>query len=172
MAYSERRTQQTLAVMRICMGLMFLGAGWYKIFRPEFAWPEFLQRLEVAIRGGALDFYQPLLLNFVVLHPRVITAVMGATELFVGIGLLLGLAVRPVALVGMFYTLNLMCATFFSPGPHAPFSALIAGQVEHFAVLFLLFIFAIAHAGETWGLGALYHGSRAPESASRASAAS
>ena len=160
MAYSEKRTQQTLAVMRIVMGLMFLASGWYKVFTPQIYWQNFLDQVQSWVRGPAVDFYQPFLLNVVIDHPRVFASLIGMTELFLGVGLLLGLAVRPVALIGMLYMLNLMCATIFAPGPHAPMGAYVGAQVEHLATFFLLATFAIAHAGETWGLGALYHHSR------------
>src|SRR5438477_10699380 len=108
MAYSDLRLRKTLALIRILTGILFLSASIHKISSWEFAKIEFPDFVWGAIHGGAASFYADFLSSVVAQHPSRWAAVVASTELFIGFGLVLGLAVRPVSVVGMSYTVNLM----------------------------------------------------------------
>lgn len=158
MAYSHARLRKTLALVRIVTGAVFLVFGASKISSLEFARVGFPQFLWDATHGAALGFYGSFLQSLGVSHSAAKFAVLvGFVELFIGIGLLLGLVVRPIALLGMVYTVNLMLATWMTPGPDQPLWRYLEPQMGHVTLFFLFLLFGIGHAGENWGLGALYH---------------
>jgi uncharacterized membrane protein YphA (DoxX/SURF4 family) len=162
MAYSDLRLRKTLALIRIFTGILFLSAGIHKISSWEFAKIEFPDFVWGAIHGGAASFYADFLSNVVAQHPSRWAALVASTELFMGIGLVLGLAVRPVSVVGMSYTVNLMLATWNVAGANdGPWR--YADNPSHLVLTFFLFLlFGIGHAGESWGVGSLYHRRRRP----------
>jgi uncharacterized membrane protein YphA (DoxX/SURF4 family) len=155
MAYSHARLRKTLALVRILTGVVFLVMGQYKISSLEFARVGFPQFLAEAVQGRAVSFYGSLLSGIHRTSPFAVT--LGLMEMFIGVGLVLGLAVRPISLLGMFYMVNLMLATWMTPGPDAPLWAYLQGEFGYLCVFFLFLLFGIGHAGENWGLGAVYH---------------
>ncbi len=164
MAYSHARLRKTLALVRIITGVIFVVFGTYKISSMEFARVRFPQFLYDVSHGAAVSVYGSVLnsLGFW-LNPGKYALLVGFTELFIGIGLLLGLVVRPIALLGMMYAVNLMLATWMAPGPDQPLWRYLDGQMRHIALFLLFLLFGMGHAGETWGLGALYHRRRLRE---------
>ena len=93
-------------------------------------------------------------------RPGWFAVLVGMIELFLGIALVLGLATRPACFLGMAYILNKMAITWY-PGTHHfglyEYMDVHGGQ---FTMLCLFLLFAVGHAGETWGLGAIYHHQR------------
>src|SRR4051812_24613608 len=112
MAYSHSRLRKTLAVARIMTGLVFLSVGTFKVSSIEFAKTIFPDFLESGIRGGAVTWIRPVLEWITSYGPARIGVAIGFVELFIGIGLILGLAVGPAALVGMLYSAGLFLAAF------------------------------------------------------------
>src|SRR3954470_4933524 len=161
MAYSHSRLRKTLAVARIMTGLVFLSVGTFKVSSIEFAKTIFPDFLESGIRGGAVTWIRPVLEWITSYGPARIGVAIGFVELFIGIALVLGLAVRPAALVGMLYSAGLFLATF----DQAPTTPSMLQSAEHqFRNLFPFVVFlllGVGHAGETWGLGSVYHRHRA-----------
>ena len=161
MAYSHSRLRKTLALVRILTGIVFVCVGTYKVSSIEFAKTVFPEFLDNAIRGGAVSWVRPFLEWIVSYGPARICVVIGFVELFVGIALVFGLAVRPAALVGMLYSAGLFLSTF----DQAPATPSMMQSAEHqFRNLFPFLVFlmlGVGHAGETWGLGAVYHRRRA-----------
>lgn len=157
MAYTHTRLRNTLALVRIGFGLLFIDMGWYKVNSVQFARIDFPQFLYDAIGGSAIDFYGRFLSNYV-LHNATKWAVgIGFLELTLGVALVLGALTRLVSLVGMFYMVNLALATWYQPAPGEPLYHYPDEQIRH-AVPFLIFlILGIGHAGENLGLGSLYH---------------
>lgn len=156
MAYSHVRLRKTLALVRMVTGAIFLLLGSYKISSMEFARVGFPQFLWEATHGGAVGFYGSLL-ETLAQNSSKYAVLVGFVELFIGIGLLLGLVVRPIALLGMAYMVNLMLATWFMPGPDQPFCRYLSGQMSHISLFLLFLLLGIGRAGENWGLGSLYH---------------
>ncbi len=157
MAYSHSRLRKTLALVRIVTGIVFVSVGAYKVTSLDFAklmFPDFLQD---AIQGAAVSWVRPILEWIVSYGPARVAVMIGFLELFIGIALVLGLTVRPAALLGMLYSIGLFLATW-NPAPEAP--SMLQSAEHQFRNLFPFFVFlllGVGHAGETWGLGALYH---------------
>ncbi len=157
MAYSHARLRNTLALVRIGTGLLFCDLGWYKISSLDFARVDFPQFLFYAIQGSAIDFYGKFLTAYVLPSAGKWAVAVGFLELFIGVGLVLGLAVRPICLLGMFYMVNLLLATWYQPSPAEPLWNYPDEQWRHVIPFLIFLILGIGHAGENWGLGALYH---------------
>lgn len=157
MAYSHARLRNTLALVRILTGATFVVFGSYKISSMQFARVGFPQFLWDATRSGAFRFYAGFLESVVWQNPGKYAVLVGFVELFIGIGLLLGLVVRPISILGMVYMVNLMLATWMAPGPDEPLWRYLDGQMQHIALFCLFLLFFMGRAGENWGLGALYH---------------
>jgi uncharacterized membrane protein YphA (DoxX/SURF4 family) len=157
MPYTHARLRNTLAVVRIATGLLFLDASWYKVTSVQYARVDFTQFVWMAMHGGGFAFYGKFLEAFVWPYSTKVAVLVGFTELFIGVGLVLGLAVRPVCALGMVYMLNLMAATWYQPALGEPMWNFPDEQLRY-AVPFLLFVLMfIGRAGENWGLGTLYH---------------
>jgi len=157
MAYSHSRLRKTLAAIRILTGVVFLFAAAHKISSWEFAKIEFPQFVWDATHGAAVGFYGDFLGSFIWQHPSGYAALVAFTELFIGVGLVLGLAVRPVSLVGMLYSVNFMLATWNAPGANEPTWRHLDNASKLILLFFLFLLFGVGHAGENWGLGSLYH---------------
>jgi uncharacterized membrane protein YphA (DoxX/SURF4 family) len=157
MAYSHARLRKCLALVRIVTGATFLVFGSYKISSMEFARVGFPQFLWDATHGSAVGFYASLLNTIVSNNMSKYAVLVGFVELFIGIGLLLGLVVRPIAVLGMLYSVNLILATWMAPGADQPLWRHLDGEMRHIALFLLFLLFGVGHAGENWGLGALYH---------------
>jgi uncharacterized membrane protein YphA (DoxX/SURF4 family) len=161
MAYSHSRLRKTLAFARILTGVVFVSVGTFKVSSMEFAKAIFPDFLDNGIHGGAVSWFRPLLEWIVSYGPARIGVLIGFVELFIGIAMVLGLAVRPAALVGMLYSAGLFLSTF----DQAPTMPSMLQSAEHqFRNLFPFLVFlllGVGHAGETWGLGSLYHHHRA-----------
>ncbi len=157
MAYSHLRLRNVLALVRMLSGCLFLFTGAHKIWSWEFAGIEFPKFMWNAVHGTAVGFYGNFLNSFVWNYPSRYAVLVALTELCIGVGLLLGLAVRPVSLLGMIYVANLMLATWMAPGPDQPIWRYLDNETKLIALFFLFLLFGIGHAGENWGLGALYH---------------
>jgi uncharacterized membrane protein YphA (DoxX/SURF4 family) len=161
MAYSHSRLRKTLALVRIATGIALLYAGGYKVSSLEFARSVFPDYLDAGLRGGAADWVQPILAWMLHFGPGRIAVTMGFVELFIGVSLVLGLVVRPACALGMVY----MGFLWLSAWNQVPGSvAVLRSGAFDFRNLFPLLLFltlGIGHAGETWGLGALYHRHRA-----------
>lgn len=161
MAYSHSRLRKTLAIVRIGTGLVFVMTGAFKVSSLEFGREMLPAILDKALRGGAVSWVYPLLEGIRSYGPGRVGVAIGFLELFIGIALILGLAVRLAALVGMIYTAVLALATW-NQVDTAP-SMLQNGdhQFRNLFPLAIMLLLGVGHAGETWGLGAVYHRRRA-----------
>jgi uncharacterized membrane protein YphA (DoxX/SURF4 family) len=73
-------------------------------------------------------------------------------ESLIGICLLLGLWVRPAAVVGFLFLLNLILAAWWEPGHGAPLWRYFGARLDTLPLMLLLIIFYVADAGRVWGL--------------------
>jgi uncharacterized membrane protein YphA (DoxX/SURF4 family) len=161
MAYSHSRLRKTLALVRMLTGAVFVFVGMFKVSSLEFARVFFPQFLEDGIQGAAVSWVRPILEWIVSFSAGRVGVRIGFLELFIGIALLLGLAVRPAALLGMMYSLGLFFATW-NQAPQTP--SMLQSAEHQFRNLFPFLVFlllGVGHAGETWGLGSVYHHHRA-----------
>ena len=160
--YSNVRLRKSLALVRILAGLVFVWMGAYKVSSLDFVSTVFPDFLDSAIHGGAATWMRPLFHTIMATSVGKVGVLIGLSELFIGIALLLGLAVRPACFVGMLYSFGLLAATW-NPVEGGP-ATMLRTAAHHYRNLFPLLVFwllAAGHAGETWGLGALYHHHRA-----------
>ena len=155
MKYSEKRLRRALALFRILFGCVYLCYGYEKLFDPIFFENGFMQRLsywETSVAPGYTWVWQIL-----ATHPSRWAVFFGTVEMFLGVALLLGLATRPACLVGMAYTLHFFALTWYpddTPFYFWRFLELHLGQITLFAVFLFM---GLGHAGDIWGLGAIYH---------------
>ena len=112
MAYSHSRLRKTLAVVRVITGVVFVSIGAFKVSSLEFDRMFFPEFLDSAVAGGAVTWFRPVVAWISSFGPVRIGVALGFVELFIGIALILGLAVRPASLVGMIYMGALFLATF------------------------------------------------------------
>ena len=157
MAYSHSRLRKMLALVRILTGGVFVSVGMFKVTSLEFARVIFPSFLDSGMQGGAVEWVRPALEWIVSFGAGKIGDTIGFIELFIGIAMVLGLAVRPAALVGMLYSVGLFLGTW-NQAVSTP--SMLQNAEHQFRNLFPFLIFlllGIGHAGETWGLGALYH---------------
>ncbi len=157
MPYTHARLRNALALVRIATGLVFLDVAWYKISSVEFARVDFVQFLWGAMHGGAVGWFGRFLETFVWPNPTKAAVTIGFLEMFIGIGLVLGLLVRPVCAVGVVYMVSLMLATWHQSALGEPMWNFPDEQLRYIIPFFLFLLLAIGHAGENFGLGALYH---------------
>ena len=157
MAYSHSRLRKSLAVVRVLTGVLFLFAAAHKISSWEFAKIEFPQFVWEADHGAAVGFYGDFLGSVAGQHLAGYAALVAFIELFIGVGLTLGLAVRPISILGSVYMVHLMLATWNVPGPNEPMWRYLDHGGKLIALLFLFVLFGFGHAGENLGLGSLYH---------------
>jgi uncharacterized membrane protein YphA (DoxX/SURF4 family) len=150
-----------LAIVRVLTGIVFVSIGLFKVSSMEFAKVIFPDFLESGIRGGSVAWLRPVLEWIMSFGPGRVGITIGFVELFIGIAMFLGLAVRPASLVGMLYSAGL----FFATWNQAPTTPSMLQSAEHqFRNLFPFLVFlllGVGHAGETWGVGSLYHHRRA-----------
>jgi thiosulfate dehydrogenase [quinone] large subunit len=145
---ADTRNTYALAVLRIAVGVFFLIFGQYKVFGTEFTLHGGFQFwINKFLEGGAYPFMVPVLRGFVWPAATVLAFLTAYGELAIGIGLVLGVLVRPASVGGLL----LMIALFFSsdyPGAHAAFWQYFGASLSHsvFALCFVTFLAGRADA--------------------------
>lgn len=157
MPYTHARLRNALALVRIGTGLVFVDLAWYKISSVEFARVDFLQFLWAAMHGGAVTWFGKFLESFIWPNATKTAVVLGFVEMAIGVGLVLGLIVRPICFVGAGYMATLVLATWHQSALAEPLWIFPNEALRYIIPLFVFVLLAIGHAGENWGLGALYH---------------
>ena len=143
---------KTVAAVRIATSVFFLLFGEYKVAGPEFAHSGFQTYLQDYVASSAVSFYRPVLSGLVLPHAVFFGYVVGIVELLIGISLLVGLWVRPACIVGVLFLVNMVLATWWTPGHGVPFWRYFGNELEHIPLLLLLTVFYAADAGQVWGL--------------------
>ncbi len=143
---------KTIAGVRIATSLFFLFFGEYKVSGPGFAHGGFQKYLQDYIANSAVSFYRPVLSGLVLPHAVFFGYVVGIVELLIGMGLLLGLWVRPACILGVLFLLNLTLAAWWDPGQDAPLWRYFGARLDTLPLLLLLLVFYAADAGRVWGL--------------------
>jgi uncharacterized membrane protein YphA (DoxX/SURF4 family) len=138
--------------VRIATSIFFLLFGEYKVAGPGFAHGGFQTYLHDYSASTAVSFYRPFLVYIVLPHAVVFAYMVGVTELFIGISLLLGLWVRPSCLLGIVFLLNLTLASWWDAGHGVPVWRYFGARLDTLPLLLLLVIFFAADAGKVWGL--------------------
>jgi len=146
---------KTIAGVRIATSAFFLLFGEYKVAGPAFAHGGFQTYLHDYITTTSVSFYRPVLSGLVLPHAVFFGYVVGVVELLIGISLLLGLWVRPAAVLGVLFLLNLTLAAWWEPGHGVPVWRYFGARLDTLPLLLLLVIFFASNAGRVWGLDAL-----------------
>ena len=148
----ENRNERALAFLRIGVGIFFLIFGEYKVFGRQFTLGGGFQMwINRFLEGGVYPFMAPVLRGFVLPHATLIAFAVAYGEFCIGLGLVLGVLVRPASVGG----LALMLAMLFSadyPGAHAAFWQYFGASLDHsiFALCFAAFL--IGRADEVWSV--------------------
>jgi uncharacterized membrane protein YphA (DoxX/SURF4 family) len=152
MATTPPALPRTIAGVRIATSVFFLLFGEYKLAGPGFAHGGFQRYLHDYITSTALGFYRPVLSALVLPHAVFFGYTVGVVESLIGVCLLLGLWVRPAAVVGFLFLLNLTLAAWWEPGHAAPLWRYFGARLDTLPLMLLLIIFYAADAGRVWGL--------------------
>ena len=142
---------KTIAFARIATGFLFFLFGEYKVASPAFAHGDFQKYLQGYIQGEAVSFYRPFLQHIVLPHAVFFGYMVGVLELAVAVSLIAGLWVRGGSIVGVLFMLNLLLASWWSPGHGAAFWRYFGAELDTIPLIFLFLIFFAADAGQTWG---------------------
>lgn len=146
----QNRNTRALAFLRIGVGILFLIFGEYKVIGTQFTLGGGFQFwINKFLEGGVYPFMEPVLRGFVLPHATLIAFLVAYGEFCIGIGLVLGILVRPASVGG----LALMLAMIFSadyPGANAAFWQYFGASLDHsvFALCFVAFL--IGHSDEVW----------------------
>jgi thiosulfate dehydrogenase [quinone] large subunit len=149
---SQPANARALAFLRICVGILFLIFGQYKVFGTQFTWHGGFQFwINKFLEDGAYPFMVPVLRGFVLPHATAIAFLVAYGELAIGLALTLGLLVRPASAFGLLYMLSLLFSANY-PGAHAPLWQYFGASLDH-SVLALCFVaFLIGDASVEWSL--------------------
>jgi len=97
------RNNHALALLRIGVGILFLIFGQYKVFGTAFTLHGGFQFwINKFLEGGAYPFMAPILRGFVLAHATSIAFLVAYGELAIGLALVLGVLVRPLASAAWF----------------------------------------------------------------------
>ena len=139
-----------MALGRIGVGIIFLFFGEYKVVNGQFAHEGYTKWVSGFVQESAVSFYKPFL-KFTLQHHVLFGYTVGWVELLIGISMVLGLWVRPFAIIAAIFMLQLVLATWNLPAGTASWRY-AANELEHIPMLFLFLIFFVHGAGETLGL--------------------
>jgi uncharacterized membrane protein YphA (DoxX/SURF4 family) len=147
-----------LALLRVVVGAWFLKAVWTKLAL-GLAWgvlpyptvsPRFVgfhpKRVAEFAAGNPIGWYKDFLEQTVLPNAALFATLQTWGEVAVGIGLMLGLATRLTALVGLYLAVNFGLATQWMSSGQQGFHVLLVTS---------MIIFIGAGAGRAWGLDAL-----------------
>src|ERR1700741_1499663 len=105
----HRGNERALAFLRICVGILFLIFGQYKVFGTQFTLHGGFQFwINKFLEGGAYPFMAPVLRSFVLPHATLIAFLVAYGELAIGLALALGILVRSASLCGIVFMLTLL----------------------------------------------------------------
>lgn len=150
-----RHPERWLAALRIGVGLWFLkgiltkvsftlAGGFVPFLEANVRWTRVMP---IIVNNFAsehpVEWYGAFLVDTVVANPELFANLTALGETAVGVGLLLGIATRPVALLGLFIMANYGLANYWTGFSQQGFHALL--------VLCML-AFAVAGAGRVWGM--------------------
>jgi len=146
------RNEQAQALLRICVGILFLIFAQYKVFGTQFTLHGGFQFwINRFLEDGTYPFMVPVLRGFVLPHATLIAFAVAYGELAIGVALLTGIWVRIASIFGLLYMLTLLVSSNY-PGPHAPLWQYFGASLDH-SVLALCFLsFMIGDAGAIWSL--------------------
>lgn len=139
-----------MALARIAVGIMFLLFAQYKLLHTNFAHGGYQTYVSDFVSRSAVSFWKPLL-RLTLRHPVISGYAVAIAELLIGLSMVLGFLVRPFAVLGALFMLNLVFCTWWLP-PGTPVWRYAGNQLENIPLLLLFWLFAVHNAGATLGL--------------------
>jgi len=146
------RNTYAMAGLRIAVGIFFLIFAEYKVFGTEFILHGGFQFwINKFLEGGVYPFMAPVLRGFVLPQATAFAFLTAYGELAIGLGLVIGLWVRPASVAGLLLMLALLFSSDF-PGPHAAFWQYFGASLSHsvFALCFVAFL--VGRADAVWSV--------------------
>lgn len=150
MAKVSDSSSTAMAIARIGVGIMFLFFAEYKLVSTQFAREGYSHWVTGFMQETAVSFYKPFL-QFTLHHAMVFAYAVGTIELLIGLSMVLGFRVRLFSIVGVFFMLQLVLATWNLPAG-TPAWRYLGNELEHIPLLLMFIIFYAHSAGETLGL--------------------
>lgn len=148
---SSDRNTRALAILRICVGALFLIFAQYKVFGTTFTLGGGFQYwINRFLQDGAYPFMVPILRRVVVPHATFWAFFAAYGELAIGLSLVSGILVRAASVAGFLYMLTLLFSANY-PGPHAAFWQYFGASLEHLvlALCFMTFLIGDSAAALT-----------------------
>ncbi|HEY6306358.1 MAG TPA: DoxX family protein [Candidatus Angelobacter sp.] len=139
-----------MAVARIVVGIMFLFFAQYKLMGRDFAHGGYEHTVSGYEQVTAVSLYKPFL-RATLQHPVASGYAVGVAELLIGFSMVLGFWVRPFAVVGGLFMLNLMLCTWVLPHGSAPWKY-FGNELDNISLFLLFALFFVHDAGQTMGL--------------------
>ena len=139
----EAHNGNAIAFLRICVGLLFIILGQYKVIGSDFTRGGGFQFwINRFLQDGAYPFMVPVLKGFVLRHATGIAYLVAYGELAIGLSLLIGLWSRIASIFGFIYMMGLLFSSNY-PGAPAPFWQYFGASLDHsvLALCFLTFLF-------------------------------
>jgi uncharacterized membrane protein YphA (DoxX/SURF4 family) len=140
----------TMAGARIVVGVMFLFFAQYKLMGREFAHGGYEHTVSGYEQVTAVSFYKPFL-RATLHHPVASGYAVGVAELLIGLSMVLGFWVRPLAIAGALFMFNLLLSTWVLPHGSAPWKY-FGNELDNIGLLLLFLLFFAHNAGQTLGL--------------------
>jgi uncharacterized membrane protein YphA (DoxX/SURF4 family) len=140
----------TMAVARIVVGIMFLFFAQYKLMGREFAHGGYEKYVTGYVQESAVNVYKPFL-RATLKFPVAAAYAVAVAELLIGLSMVLGFLVRPLALLGALFMANLLLCTWVLP--HGmPAWRYFGNELDSIGLLLLFLLFFAHNAGQTLGL--------------------
>src|SRR5262249_18364143 len=147
---NDGKSSTAMAAARIVVGLLFIMFAQYKLLNRQFAHEGYQKYVTGYVQESAVGFYKPFL-RATLHYPVASGYAVGVAELMIGLSMVLGFLVRPFAVVGGLFMLNLLCSTWNLP-PGTPAWRYFGNQLETISLFLLFLLFFVHRAGETLGL--------------------
>jgi len=149
----QRVNQRALAFLRICVGILFLIFGKYKVFGTQFTLHGgFEFWINKFLVDGAYPFMVPVLKNIVLPHARPIAFLVAYGELAIGIALTLGVWVKRASAFGLLYMLTLLVSSNY-PGAGAPVWQYFGASLDHSVLGICFLVFLMGESDAVWAVG-------------------
>ncbi|HTA56729.1 MAG TPA: DoxX family membrane protein [Candidatus Baltobacteraceae bacterium] len=149
----QRVNQRALAFLRICVGILFLIFGEYKVFGTQFTLHGgFEFWINKFLQDGAYPFMAPVLKNIVLPHARPIAFLVAYGELAIGIALTLGAWVKRASAFGLLYMLTLLFSSNY-PGAGAPVWQYFGASLDHSVLGICFLVFLMGESDAVWAVG-------------------
>lgn len=150
-----RHPERWLAVLRIGVGAWFLKGiltkvnftllwGFVPFLEANVRWTRVMPIIVNAFASEhPIEWYGAFLVDTVVANSDLFADLTALGETAVGVGLVLGIATRPISLIGLFIMANYGLANFWTG---------LAQQGFHALLVICMLAFAVAGAGRVWGV--------------------